>query len=215
MSKKTAKEFKLLPKVLFEKPEASSHYLKIGIYYKGEGIYVGTYKPVDIDGRSLCKVFNLFAAKQDLEILPDYYDVLKKVRSIQGLEGHNGADFGNHIDFYNALKDETYNGEWFIPTLDMLKANQRFKDLNQSVTMAGGTLYNLREKGALKGSFNIDFINGFSNKLWYWSCTEVRNNSSGVYNVDFTSGNSSWNYKCKDLTEFSARVVRAVPRILT
>jgi len=69
-------------------------------------------------------------------------------------------------------------------------------------------LYENRDKGALKGTFN-ERDSGSDGARWYWSCTEPRGFASFVYDVDFTVGGVVWVLKDKRL---SGRVVRAEPR---
>ena len=51
------------------------------------------------------------------------------------------------------------------------------------------------------------YASGSDNAHYYWSCTEHPDNSSHVYNVQFTDGHDDWNDK--DNYKLSTRPVRA------
>lgn len=130
---------------------------EIGKYYPGEGIYIGEWEPnkdLDIKG-----TFNLFAAKKDLGKLATYNDTVEQVKAIEDLEGHKGAQFNHYVDLYVALLHNSYKGEWFIPTPDILRGNKVTQQTNLAVTMPKGSLSDLRDVGELKGSFNIRPLN--------------------------------------------------------
>lgn len=183
-------------------------HLTIGQYYKGEGVYVGTYEPVDRNGQYLGKVFNLFAAREDIDGSATYNDTVKKVKEIKALEGHNGAQFENDSGLYKVLESKNYDGEWFIPSLDMLKANNSIKRDNDLVAMAGGSLYDLKEKGGLKSTFTT-MNNGNDYVHQYWSCTESKGDNSFVRFMDFSFGVDI--VDPKGFRKLSCRLVRAVP----
>ena len=152
----------------------------IGKDIKGEGIYLGTYAPVDRDGVSLKKVFNVFAAPDDLFIketrqvhkkakglrglfgatvvenetkyieIFTYEDAVKYVAGLKSWHGHDGANHATDKELYTAIKDSTYNGGWIIPTRDILLG----KDLNDNKTTPDNILAH-KDKGSLKGTFKM------------------------------------------------------------
>jgi len=68
-----------------------------------------------------------------------------------------------------------------------------------------------QNEGALKGTFNTSGNKGSGSgyPVWYWSSTEVRDNSSHVRSVRFSEGYESWGRK--DYDRLSCRPVRLVP----
>jgi len=169
--------------------------MQIGQMIAGKGVFVGTWTPEDRDGKSLGKTFNLYAALKDIGALKTFNDAVNYVAGLENWHGHDG--FNHNINgnascaaLYDALKDGSYNGEWFIPPKDALEHNlyqnkEAFKPANTLVTAN----------------------NGFGMARWYWSCTERRDDASFVYGVDFTDGVGDW--VPKDHFSLSGRVVRA------
>ncbi len=69
------REFVRLKAVLADEAVRGS----IGSTVSGQGVYLGQYKPQDRDGNSLGKVFNVFAAPQDLPDTMKYVDAVKHI----------------------------------------------------------------------------------------------------------------------------------------
>jgi hypothetical protein len=89
---------------------------------------------------------------------------------------------------YAANLDAHGHKDWRLPSKDELDV-----------------LYQNRNKGALKGTFRtVNRGSGFAR--WYWSCTKHPDNSSSVYNVNFTVGGGGWDVK--DNYDLSVRCVR-------
>jgi hypothetical protein len=195
-----------------------------GAYVPGQGVSIGTWSPRDRTGNSLNKTFNLFAAPYDLGLdengngkkqLLTYKQTVRAVSKLSNLMGHDGFKGGNDTDLYDALRDGSYKGEWFIPTRDILIGT----DVNGD-SVQRDTLYAQKDKGALKGTFPAQ-SNG-SIPRWYLSCTErrrrcpssdeyiYRDDSSGVYIVRFPDGGSDCIPKVNH--SLSSRLVRAEPR---
>lgn len=188
--------------------DPSSDCLEIGTYYKGEGIYAGTWEPKEIG-----ETFNLFAAKGDLKNIATYSDTVRKVQGMkfgnsplvedEGIEGLKIASFFKTTDYnQEKLLEEIdygmYSGEWFIPTFDMLVKNISL-DLGK-ITMKSGTLFDLKDTGDFKGTFNKYDI--------YWSCTPHFHND--FKSVHFSKGNRDWG--TVDNSRFSTRLVRVISR---
>jgi hypothetical protein len=128
------------------------------------------------------KLLEAIPAPEDLGELLTYNDAVKKVASLKNWHGFDGCDFKNEAELMAAFENGTYNGGWFIPPKDLLLKMYDNKDASYR-TASGSVLAH-----------------------WYWSCTERRDNSDVVYNVDFADGDDEWNLKgnCR----LSSRVVR-------
>lgn len=83
------------------------------------------------------------------------------------------------------------HGDWQIPSLENLHVLQK----NQN-------------EGALKGTFKTAASSGFDFPGWYWSSTEVRDDSSDVHGVRFSDGDENWFRK--DYYRLICRPVRLV-----
>jgi hypothetical protein len=165
----------------------------IGQTIAGKGVFAGVWEPKDRDGKSLGKRFNVFATPQDLtdssgkKILMQFKEAVERMTALSNWHDHDGVNFANDTAVYTALKNGSYNGEWFIPTRDLLSDN----------------LYSNKDQGDLKGSFAT---NGSGLAVWYWSCTEPRDHPSIAWNVRFSDGDGVWGYK--DGTRLSCRPCR-------
>ncbi len=163
----------------------------------GKGIFIGTWQPKDREDKSLGKTFNVFAAPQDLtnnsgeRLRLTFSDAVRCVSDLRDWNGHNGGDFENDTAVYAALKDGSYKGEWFIPTLDLLIGQDLEREKIQT-----DSIYEHRNKGSLKGTLSQD------SGCWYWSCTEERDPPPVPCNahllmgivvyIDFTARTSSY-----------------------
>lgn len=184
---------------------------EIGQLIEGKGIYVGIWEPKDRKGNSLGKVFNLFAAPEDVQdshgqnLLLTFDKAVKHVADLQGYYGYGGFNHdarGLTPDeaLYEAIRKGDYDGEWFIPPKDALNDNlcknkDTFKPENAFVTKSNGSDY----------------------AHWLWSCTEDTYKSSSVWDQDFTDGGVDFSLKIdcssKDGVKLSTRLVRAELRL--
>jgi hypothetical protein len=178
----------------------------------GKGVFIGTWSPKDRDGNSLNKTFNLFAAPHDLgldengrgtKLVATYNKAAAHVAGLQDYHGYNGFNHnvsgqGKHVPpdeaLYDALRNGSYNGEWFVPPKDVLDDN----------------LYQNKDKGDLSGTF-VTSSSGSDHAHWYWSCTEHPDYWSSVCSVSFTDGDGVWD--AKGLCKLSVRPVRAELRL--
>jgi hypothetical protein len=183
---------------------------EIGQLVEGKGVYVGTWTPKDRVGNSLGKTFNLFAAPYDLgldengngiKLVTTYKKAVTAVGKITNLLGFAGFRGKNDTDLYNALRDGSYKGEWFIPTKDILCG----KDVDGNAVQ-NDHLFGHRNTGALAGTFTT-VKSGSDNAPWYWSCTELASYSSLAWHQRFTDGGDGWGRK--DYYELFVRCVRA------
>lgn len=194
-----------------------------GVLVPRKGVYLGVWSPRDRSGKSLGKTFNLYAAPHDLgldeqgrgsKLFTTYGGTVKAVGKIIDLMGHAGAKYKNDTELYKALRDGSYKGEWFIPTLDILNG----KDVGGSVVQ-NDHLFAYRHTGALAGTFTS--VGNRISELahWYWSCQEIPDNPHGVYAVRLSDGVDEWFVK-EEASAFdlsfgdgvSSRLVRAEPR---
>jgi len=174
-----------------------------------QDVYLGQYQPKDRDGNSLGKIFNVFAAPQDLTDASGkkeafkYVDAVKRIAGLKNWNGHDGTNYATDKELYQALKNGSYDGGWIIPTRDLLSG----KDVNGNVTQPDN-LYAHKDKGALAGTFCVAASSGSGYPDWYWSSTEDRGNSSGMHSVRFLDGGEGWSRK--DDGRLSCRPVRLV-----
>ena len=214
--------------------------LVLGQKMADQSVYIGQYAPKDRDGNSLGKIFNVFAAPGDLGGTDTYVDTVKHIARLKAWNGfyegdakngHDGTNYANDTEIYQALKDGSYNGGWIIPTRDLLSG----KDVDGNKTQSGNLLaaYNKavlkgiektetppltsqdfeftdssfkrgQNSGALKTSSGSDSC--YPN--WYWSSTENRPYPYNVLVVHLSGGYENWEPK-GDLC-LSCRPVRLV-----
>lgn len=67
------------------------------------------------------------------------------------------------------------------------------KDWQLGELISNLILYQHKDIGAFKGTFNDKPESGYAH--WYWSCTARRDVASNVYVVDFTDGHADWVHK--------------------
>ncbi|MBI3440597.1 MAG: hypothetical protein HY052_02140 [Proteobacteria bacterium] len=174
----------------------------------GQSVYLGQYVPKDRDGNSLGKIFNVFAAPQDLTDASGkketfkYVNAVKRIAELKNWNGFDGTNYATDKEIYQALKDGSYNGGWIIPTRDLLSG----KDVDGNATTPDN-LHAHKNTGALAGTFTTA-ASGSGYPGWYWSSTENRDDSSGVHGVRFSDGYESWDRK--DSLRLSCRPVRLV-----
>ena len=179
----------------------------IGEKVEGQGIYAGIWRPKGRDDVSLGKVFNLFAAKQDSKGTATYNATIEKLAHLKNYDGYNGAQFTNDSELLNAIKDDKYNSEWFIPTKDILLASSLLGAAE--ITMSHGTLYDLRNQGSFKSTFRTqkDSENHID---MYWSSTSPSAGKSPLlfFTADFND-ESGHSLSRRNSIEISSRLVRA------
>ncbi len=139
--------------------------LRFGRYYKNRGIYLGECRLSDMEEWTFSDYFFLFAAKEDLKKRSNYYKMTKEVSEITNLHGHNGIKIKSEKELAQILKNNRYDGEWFLPTRDIVK----------------DILYKNKDRGQLKDTFNTE--SAFLGE--YWTCTET-GSKSWVYVMNFS-----------------------------
>lgn len=160
-----------------------------------EGVFIGRWRPKDRNGNSLGKIFNIFAAPQDLtdtsgrKLILKFDDAVKGVAELKNWHGHDGGNFANDTAVYNAIKEGGYKGEWFIPTRDLLSGCNLLMghDLDRD-DLKKDSLYKHRDRGVLKGTFSAEAPDDLDYPDMYWSCTEHCESQFNVWTVRFSSG---------------------------
>ncbi len=182
---------------------------KVGKFYKGEGIFIGEWSPKDTEGESLNKTFNLFAAPKDLVGATTFNKTIEKISKLNIYQNYPCAALKNDTDLYNAIINDTYKGEWFIPTMPILIGNENLLTSNDNI-ISSGSLYIIKDERALKGTFNSINKGAGDFSHCYWSITEDGLNPISIGNVDFLNGDEDWDLG--DEIELSTRLVRAIPK---
>ena len=184
---------------------------KIGRMIPGKGIYIGTWTPKDEEGKSLGKIFNVYAAPQDLtdstgqKSVFRYTQAVKRVSELKNWHGHNGTNYATDKEFYKALKNSNYKGGWIIPPFALLVGKD---PLNNKTTQADNLLA-CKDKGTLKGTFTVTGVTGYTYPEWYWSSTEIEYDHQVMRTANFSNGTHSRHYK--DILSLSCRPVRLEP----
>jgi len=180
-------------------PFASGN-LNIGELVPDKGIFAGVWEPKDRQGNSLGKRYNVFAAPEDLtdssgkKVLLKFKDAAREVANLKNWHGHNGAGVANDTALYEALRDGSYNGGWFIPTRDLLGSKDGGKDVDDNV-VHDETLYKHRNTGAFANTFQMVDKSSSDIGEYYWSCSEHRDDSVYVWYARFTDGGGGWLHK--------------------
>lgn len=177
--------------------------LQPGQMVDGQGVFLGRYAPKDREGNSLNKIFNVFAAPQDLPDRMKYIDVVKHIAQMKEWYGFDGTNYENDKEICKALKDGSYKGGWIIPPLDILVGH----DVDRKKTTADN-LYAHKNKGYLKDTFHTAESLGSTYPDWYWSSTEDHDSSLGVHSIRFSDAYDNWDNK--DGSRLSCRPVRLV-----
>ena len=167
-----------------------------------DGVYIGQYAPKDRDGNSFGRIFNVFAAPEDLGGTETYVDAVKHISQLKNWNGFDGTDYATDKELYKALKDNSYKGGWIIPTRDLLSG----EDVDGNDTQSGNLLAAFN-KGVLKG-IKTEYASGSGYPDWYWSSTEDRDYPSGVLGVRLSDGFECWSRKVN--FRLSVRPVRLV-----
>ena len=175
----------------------------------GQGIFLGQYQPKDRTGNSLGKIFNVFAAPQDLPDTMKYADLVKHIARLEAWHGFDGANYATDKEIYAALKDGSYNGGWIIPPRELLTGTEAdsARGLRVGKVVQPDNLLRHKNKGAFKNTFKIS-TGSFGSPVWYWSSTEVANSPSKVWCAGFSNGQQDWT--AKDNLLMHCRPVRLV-----
>ena len=183
---------------------------ELGQYIEGQGIYLGQYKPKDRAGNSLGKVFNVYAAPEDLPDTMKYLDTVKHIAGLKAWHGYDGTNYPTDKEIYQALKDGSYKGGWIIPPRELLIGTEPDGEsgVRKGTIIQPDNLFDHQNKGAFKGTFKTVASSGSASPDWYWSSTEDRDNPSCVWGARFSDGDEGWDHK--DTIRLSCRPVRLV-----
>lgn len=122
-----------------------------GALVKGQGIYLGIYALKDKDGVSLGKIFNVYAAPENLPGQDlNYEDTVNYIANLRLRHGHDGTKYKSDEEIHAALKDGSYKGGWIIPPREILCG----KDRNGQSTTPDN-LHDSRNKGEFISTFYI------------------------------------------------------------
>lgn len=198
--------------------EESQRNPQIGQMIRGRGIFFGTWEPKDRQGKSLGKIFNLFAAPEDLtddsgnKEVYTYIDAVKRIGALKNWHGHDGTNYATDKELYTALKDGSYDGGWILPPGELLAGMEadRSSGVRKGIVVQPDNLFELQNKGALKGTFKTTSSGGLDFSDCYNSCTENGADPSYVWMVHFSDGYEDW--LPKDNCRLSCRPVRLEPR---
>ncbi len=187
--------------------------LKPGDLVADQGIYLGKYSPIDRDGISLGRTFNVFAAPQDLPEKMTYVDTVKFIAGLVDWYGFNGTNYPTDKEIYAALNDGSYDGGWIIPTRELLVGTAPDSEVvirrggkdgvPQGEVIQPDNLFDHQNKGAFKGTFITATSDG-----WYWASTEHRDEPSSVFSAWIRDGVEHFNFK--DIFSIRCRPVRLV-----
>jgi len=172
-------------------PDGAGDGYEIAEYVPGQGVFIGTAELKDGEDNSLSVTFNMFAAPTDMKYVNGERTCLSYENTVQALSelrewhGHHGVG-KNYSEIRKALFDDSYNGEWFMPTIEIAEA-----------------LRANREKDSLKGTF-CEARDGYA--AYYLTSTE--SNDGKVVYVNICAGTKGWIEK--DKSHMSCRPVRLV-----
>jgi len=181
----------------------------IGQIIGDKGVYFGRYEPVGSNGNSLGKIFNLFAAPQDLPETLQYADAVKYITTLKNWHGHDGTNYAIDKDFHEALEDGRYDGGWIMPPRELLdgtKANGLEDGVRKKIVQPDN-LVDHRNTGLFKNTFIARA--GEARLKWYWSSSELETHHF-VWFTDFLNGNGGYLEK-DDNGPLGCRPVRLEP----
>lgn len=183
--------------------------LEAGKLIEGKGIYLGTWEPKDKNGRTLGKIFDIYAAPEDIRngsgnLLKTFNNAVEHVAGLRNYHGHDGGNFANETAVLEAVRNNPAALEkWFLPTMELLRG---IKSGGNKIQPAN--LYDSRNTGSFKNTFITTKSGSGYALFWYWSLTEDPDSPSYVYVCGFADrGEGGWVHK--DNNKLSSRVVRA------
>ena len=162
---------------------------QIGQTIQGEGVFLGRWELRNEEGKSLGRVFNVFAAPEDLTDengVPATRTLSATFAYLSGLKnwhGHDGSKFTKESDLRSALLEETYDGGWIVPPLELVNG----EDLKENHVQPDNMMVH-KDKGDLKGTFTDDYYNAGLRHYWYWSMTAEPEEADRAADIRFTDG---------------------------
>ncbi len=165
-----------------------------GTLVPGQGIFLCKYTPVDETEKSLRKTFNVYAAPEDLTdewgrwCRNHYNGTVWRMSTLRDWHGYNGANYRDDAEFYSALKNGSYHGEWVIPTHNLLRGTAP----DGSSITCPDNLFTHQNTDAFIKTFK-DLKESADDWALYWSCTaELKNGNTFIKAVHFVIGGSKW-----------------------
>ena len=157
--------------------------LQIARQFRDQGVYMGLYEPKDANGKSIGKIFHLFAVEQ-LKNRRTFGNTVEYLGTLgDGFKA--SSQFTYHKELTESLKDGSAEGKLFIPPLEILNG----RDTNDK-RIFDRSMLALRDQGDFKGTFNTS---GYAS--WYFSCTDRPGSSAFVRLGCFTGGEGVWSDK--------------------
>jgi hypothetical protein len=161
------------------------------------GIFLGTWELKDKDGNQLSKIFNVFAAPENIfnerKNTLSYDGIVRLLSGEKDFHGYAGAGYRSDTEIYEALRNGSYNGEWFIPPRELLvgTVGNGPEGVRQGAASQPDNLFDYKEKGALSGTFAKESMNGDDHYGWYWSSTSPVEHPEWRHHVNFSDGYES------------------------
>jgi hypothetical protein len=131
--------------------------LVAGQLVKGKGVFVGVWTPVSPEGRELETKYAVYAAPEDLKqksgakVWLSFKKAAAQVAKLRNFHGHDGADIKSEADLFEKLESKTYDGGWFVPTMELLSGREAWGRRSLAPN-----LYKLRKTGDFEGSFDVE-----------------------------------------------------------
>ncbi len=161
----------------------------VGDWVEGEGVFLCRYHLKDAQGKDLGRIFNVYAAPEDLtdvegkKTLLTFNETVQQVAALRDWHGHHGGNYHEEEALKSVLKKGRYHGEWVIPPMDILGGPMQLVE---------GTLYAARHIGHFAKTFErsgkINFPHVPEN---YWSCTACEfspdDRSASNFFADYTA----------------------------
>jgi hypothetical protein len=193
-------------------PTASATNLRVGYKFgiegnphiRAEDIYMGTYAPIDAEGKSLAKIYHLFVAPQ-LQGTRTFNETSKHLGALSdGFKVTNPVYY--HKDLTKALAGggDDIEGKLFIPSLNILNGGDPNK-LNGEKVRPVNNMFALRETGDFKGSYTLS---GSYNAICMLSSSPRPDVPYGVRIAVFSDGHDDWYNRVN--VRFSGRPCRVV-----
>lgn len=171
---------------------------QVGQTIEDKGVFVGTWKP-----KGLSKVFNVFAAPEDLTDEKDnkavltFNETVARIDALEDWNGHDGSKIASEPDLIKALRKDDYDGGWVVPPLPLMIDDKK-----------PGPLLVAQDIGDLEDTFEA--VAGQPTSQWYWSCTTQAKDTESVHYVKFNAepGEEMLDYTGKNLVKLATRPVR-------
>lgn len=190
----------------------------VGQLVEGKGIYLGAWKPTDKNGESLGKVFDLYAAPENLSengdnLLLTFNNAARHVAGLKNFHGHDGGDLASEKDILEAARNNPAALEnWFIPTRGMLDGKKMMPD-GKDAKIQAANLCDVRSEGSFKGMFAARRRQ--TTPVGLWSCTQ-HPQARSVFSPYVFAAMAAHDYSNAydpDYLKFATRAVRAELRL--